>query len=461
MAAAASPEEKVQQLAEEPARAESSAAKEDSASTTGLVSVSTPTAHDQTKADNEAKDAPPVSEQKVKAATASTAVARARTDKKAPEVAEPGQKDTKEEVPGKDTKASERKGKGQAKHRLFDLGLGTALGLDASDASADPSEAGPGRKRSSGRLKKLGLAALVEPGPEEGTLPSATQEEPGKDADKHKESREELPATASGAEAQEKQRPKRLQSLGLASALSLEGDGLLPDRVHPGSEKDTEGKEVPIPKANDTAKLDTKKAAMAKVVVWKNKADEARAAGQAAAAAALEAGKDAMQASSTGTAELLRVGRERGKDLPPQGTYAQILTEHWGELACAKAGKTFLGKLRLVNLAAELALLNAEKPVADIADQAGKAAAKAAESTGSFATIRISTLILQVFRHSQRHGAPPAVQATKGAIAAAGSVMAWTRNPDGLTEEILNTVAQGGNRGSNSPVLAETLVGCL
>ncbi|CAE7945848.1 unnamed protein product, partial [Symbiodinium sp. KB8] len=372
-------------------------------------------------ADNEAKDAHPVSEQKVKAATASTAVARARTDKKAPELAEPGEKDKKEEgVHGEDTKGSERKG--QAKHRLFDLGLGTALGLDPRDASTDPSEAGPGTKRSSGRLKKLGLAALVEPGPEEGTLPSATsatQEEPDKDADKRKESQEELPATASGAEAQEKQRPKRLQSLGLASALSLEeGDLPLPDRVHPGSEKDTEDKaleelqakvkaranvaqEVPIPKANDAAKLDATKSATAKVVVWKSKGDEARAAGQAAAAAALEAGKDAMQASSTGTAELLRVGRERGK-----------------------------GAFTLVNLAAELAgvvacdaLLNSEKPVTDIADQAGKAAAKAAESTG----------------------APPAVQATKGAIAAAESVMeAWTRNPDGLTEEILNTVAQAG-----------------
>ena len=119
-----------------------------------------------------------------------------------------------------------------------------------------------------------------------------------------------------------------------------------------------------------------------------------------------------------------------------------------------------------------------------------EAAAKAAESTGSFAIIRISTLILQVFRYSQRHGpgiryiagepvtpsyavplcpsaegAPPAVQATKGAIAAAGSVMeasvhmqsvqsleplqkAWTRNPDGLTEEILNTVAQAPSTSS-------------
>ena len=103
------------------------------------------------------------------------------------------------------------------------------------------------------------------------------------------------------------------------------------------------------------------------------------------------------------------------------------------------------------------ALLNAEKPLADIADQAGKAgkrrsefpysaggegsdvllvladlaleaAAKAAESTGSL-PFPSTALSLQVLRHSQHHGpgilqgAPPPVQATKGAIAAADSVM--------------------------------------
>eukprot|EP00439_Symbiodinium_sp_Y106_P013486 s2905_g1.t4 len=450
----------VQQLAEEPARVESFVAKEDAASTTGLVSASAPTAHEHTKedmtpssmpaptastdekakaakGDNKAKDATPVSTQKARTATASTAAAGARTDKKAPEPAEPGKKDTKattaaskEDVPGKESKASERKSS-RTKHRprLFDLGLSSALGLDPSDASADLSEAlqaecpagpggpGPGKKRSPGRLRKLGLAALVEPGLEEGTLtqPSATQEEQDKDSHKRKESQEE------------KQRPKRLQSLGLAKALrplealeapeAPEGDQP-PDPVHPGSQKDTEDKaleelqakvkaranlaqEVPIPKANDAAKLDAKHAAAAsaaKVAVWKNKGDEARAAGQAAAAAALEDGKDAMQASSTGTAELLRVGRERG-----------------------------LASTRLVNLAAELAGIvvrdtSRTKPASEEANfRTQQAAAKAAESTG----------------------APPPVQATKGAIAAADSVMeAWTRNPDGLTEEILNTVAQ-------------------
>eukprot|EP00439_Symbiodinium_sp_Y106_P013785 s2905_g1.t6 len=433
----------VQQLAEEPARVESFVAKEDAASTTGLVSASAPTAHEHTKedmtpssmpaptastdekakaakGDNKAKDATPVSTQKARTATASTAAAGARTDKKAPEPAEPGKKDTKattaaskEDVPGKESKASERKSS-RTKHRprLFDLGLSSALGLDPSDASADLSEAlqaecpagpggpGPGKKRSPGRLRKLGLAALVEPGLEEGTLtqPSATQEEQDKDSHKRKESQEE------------KQRPKRLQSLGLAKALrplealeapeAPEGDQP-PDPVHPGSQKDTEDKaleelqakvkaranlaqEVPIPKANDAAKLDAKHAAAAsaaKVAVWKNKGDEARAAGQAAAAAALEDGKDAMQASSTGTAELLRVGRERG-----------------------------LASTRLVNLAAELAgivvrdaLLNAEKPLADIADQAGKRRSEFPYSAGSREGSRIHRCATSCASDKGRH----------------------------------------------------------